>query len=153
MNCATARLSTVIKGSSCFEITKSFWVVFSKVKFQAEIPYMEQLLLCTRHPHEKPRREFIDISSNEEYDTCNQCRQEKQEISRARRQRLQEMEDELERVLTLEDLEIEGGIQGKCLIGRKFLIYTRSSTRSSTTGSSRRTSDLQWRSPTPQNLS
>ena len=62
-----------------------------------------------------------------EHDTCNQCRQEKQEIeSRARRQRLQEMENQLERVLTLEDLEIEDEAQGNCLIGRKFLICTRS---------------------------
>ena len=73
---------------------------------------MEQLKLCARHPHEKPRREFIDSSSNEEFDICNQCRQEIKS-SCARQHRLREMEDELERVLTLEDLEIdEDGRQG-----------------------------------------
>jgi hypothetical protein len=83
---------------------------------------MEQLKLCTRHPHNKPRREFIDPLSNEELDSCNQCRDERRLRMQALRQ---EMEDELERILTLEDLEIDsdesGPDQGDCLIGIIFL--------------------------------
>ena len=71
-----------------------------------EIPYMEQLKLCTRTPHEKPRRQFINSSSNKEFDTCNQCRQEISLEVRAPRQCLQQLEDEFEQVLA-EDLEID----------------------------------------------
>ena len=67
-----------------------------------EIPYREQIKLCARNSHEKPRREFIDSESNKEFDTCNQCRQEMQLYQR----RVQELEDELERVLA-EGLEID----------------------------------------------
>jgi hypothetical protein len=69
---------------------------------------MEQLKFCTRHPHRKPRRQFIDSSSNKEFDTCSRCRQEIGLEVRARRQRLQDLEDELERALA-EDLEIDEG--------------------------------------------
>jgi DNA mismatch repair ATPase MutS len=83
-----------------------------------EIPYREQIKLCVRHPHEKPRREFIDSESNKEFDTCNQCRQEIELYQR----RLQELEDELERTLA-EDLEIdENGRQGQYLTRTNFLI-------------------------------
>ena len=68
-----------------------------------EIPYREQIKLCARNSHEKPRREFIDSESNE-FDTCNQCRQEMQLY----RRRVQELQDELERALA-EDLEIDEG--------------------------------------------
>jgi len=63
---------------------------------------MEQIKLCARGPHQKPRREFINSESNEEFDTCNQCRQEMQLY----RRHVQELEDELERVLA-EGLEID----------------------------------------------
>jgi hypothetical protein len=68
-----------------------------------EIPYRDQIKLCARHPHQKPRREFIDSESNE-FDTCNQCRQEMQLY----RRRVLELEDELERALAA-DLEIDEG--------------------------------------------
>ena len=75
--------------------------------------------LCTRHPHEKPRREFIDSESNEEFDTCNQCRQEMQRIYQ---HHVQELQDELERALA-EDLEInEGEGQSQYHTQRNFLI-------------------------------
>ena len=81
-----------------------------------EIPYREQIKLCARNSHEKPRREFIDSESNEEFDTCNQCRQEISLGVQARRQGLQELENELEQIL-VEDLEIdEDGSQGQYLI-------------------------------------
>jgi len=75
--------------------------------------------LCTRHPHEKPRREFIDSQSNEEFDTCNQCRQQRELY----RHRVQELEDELERVMT-EDFEIDENDwgQGYYLTQINFLI-------------------------------
>jgi hypothetical protein len=80
-----------------------------------EIPYIEQLKLCTRNPHQKPRQQFIDSSSNKEFDTCNQCRQEISLEVRTRRQRLRELEDELEQILA-ENLEInEDESQGKYL--------------------------------------
>ena len=81
-----------------------------------EIPYVEQLKLCTRNPHQKPRRQLSDSSSNKEFDTCNQCRQEISLGVQARRQRLRELENELEQIL-VEDLEIdEDGSQGQYLI-------------------------------------
>ena len=77
-----------------------------------EIPYREQIKLCARNPHQKPRREFIDSESNEEFDTCNQCRQEMQLY----RHRVQELENEFERTLT-ENLEIDRNeSQGQYLI-------------------------------------
>ena len=53
----------------------------------------------------KPRREFIDSESNEEFDTCTQCRPERQRLYQ---RRVQELQDELERALA-EDLEIDEG--------------------------------------------
>ena len=81
-----------------------------------EIPYIEQLKLCTRNPHRKPRRQFIDSLPNKEFDTCNQCRQEISLEVRTRRQRLRELEDELEQIL-VENLEInENEGQGQYLM-------------------------------------
>jgi hypothetical protein len=37
-----------------------------------EIPFNQQLKLCTRVTHQKPRHEFIDPESNIEHDICNQ---------------------------------------------------------------------------------
>ena len=44
-----------------------------------EIPFNQQLKLCTRIVHQKPRHAFIDPQSNIEYDICNQCRRNQQQ--------------------------------------------------------------------------
>jgi hypothetical protein len=52
-----------------------------------EIPFNQQLKLCTRITHQKPRHAFIDPQSNIEYDICNQCRKHIQERREQQRQR------------------------------------------------------------------